>query len=77
MNIVKGGYNDRTCEGNSAKHHTGKICIEPGCNNPAGTAWSPYWCVDCNIERINLVTKQMEDLLNNMRKTTAERSHES
>jgi hypothetical protein len=61
--IIIGGYNDKECEGNSAKYHTGKKCIETNCNNPAGTAWSPYWCVDCNIKRIDRITKQLKNLI--------------
>jgi len=60
--IIKGGYNDRECEGNSEKYHTGKECIENGCKNPAGTAWSPFWCVDCNIKRIDRVTEQLGEI---------------
>jgi len=61
--IIKGGYNDRGCEGNSSKYHTGETCIEPGCDNPAGTAWSPHWCVECNIKRIDRITRQMEEIV--------------
>lgn len=56
-----GMYNDINCEENSPKYHTGKKCIEKGCNNPAGTAWSPYWCVDCNIKRMDRITAQLEE----------------
>ena len=49
------GYNDRNDPGNGAKYRTGKKCIEEGCDNPAGTAWSPYWCVECNIKRIDRI----------------------
>lgn len=38
--------------GNGPDHHTGKICIEKDCEEPAGTAWGPYWCVKHNGERI-------------------------
>lgn len=62
LEIIKGGYNDRECEGNSSKYHTGSKCIESGCNNPAGTAWSPYWCVDCNIKRMDHITKQFDEI---------------
>ena len=62
--IIKDGYNDKECEGNSSIHHTGKKCIEKGCNNPAGTAWSPHWCVDCNIKRINRINKSLEEIMN-------------
>ena len=57
MSIIKGGYNDLDCNGNSAKYHTGKRCIEHGCNEPAGTAWSPYWCVKHNVARIDKVNE--------------------
>jgi hypothetical protein len=43
------GYNDPDDPGNSAAFYTGKPCIEPGCHNAAGTAWSPYWCFECNV----------------------------
>jgi len=61
--VIKGGYNDRECENNSSKYHTGKKCIEPNCNNSAGTAWSPLWCVDCNIKRMDRISKQLNELI--------------
>jgi hypothetical protein len=48
--------------GNSAKWHTGKKCIEAGCPNPAGTAWSPYWCFDHNVERIKRIDAGFEKI---------------
>lgn len=45
---------------NSAKHHTGKPCVERGCDKPAGTHWSPYWCQACNAKRLMRVTDQLE-----------------
>jgi hypothetical protein len=62
VSIIKGGYNDPECEGNSAKYHTGKRCIESGCNEPAGTAWGPYWCVKHNVERLNRVSTEIAQL---------------
>ena len=55
------GYDDPNHDGNSPKHHTGKLCIE-GCGRPAGTAWSPHWCFECNVERINRINGQFEQL---------------
>ena len=52
------GYNDPNNPGNGSKYHTGKSCIEPGCERPAGTAWSPYWCFEHNIERIDRISGQ-------------------
>jgi len=48
--------------GNSAKYHTGKPCIEKGCSRPAGTAWSPYWCKECNVVRMDRISRQLNDL---------------
>lgn len=57
------GFNDPNDEGNSEKYHTGKPCIEKGCENPAGTWWSPYWCFKHNVERLDRVSGQLEDIL--------------
>lgn len=53
------GYNDLTHPGNSEKYRTKKKCIEKGCEEFAGTAWSPYWCVKHNIERIDRISDQL------------------
>lgn len=49
-------------DGNSPKHHTGKPCIEHGCNEPAGTAWGKLWCQKHNAERLNRVSKGFENI---------------
>jgi hypothetical protein len=59
------GYKDPNAEGNSAKYHTGKPCIEPGCNEPAGTGWGPHWCFKHNVERIDRISRQMEQINEN------------
>ncbi|MFC1567337.1 hypothetical protein ACFL3R_00685 [Thermodesulfobacteriota bacterium] len=56
-------YQDPHNEGNSPKHLTGHLCIELGCNNLAGTAWSPHWCFDCNVFRMDKITEQLESLV--------------
>lgn len=48
-------YKDPNHEGNSAKYHTGARCIE-GCGRPAGTWWSPLWCFECNVKRMNRIS---------------------
>jgi len=55
-------FEDPNHEGNSAKHHTGKSCIEPGCNAPAGTLWGKYWCFKHNVERIKHIGSQLENI---------------
>lgn len=52
--------NDPNDAGNSPKYHTGKGCIEYGCHQPAGTAWSPYWCWRHNAERLERISAQLE-----------------
>lgn len=49
-------YQDPGYEGNGSKYHTGKECIERGCHNPAGTAWSPLWCFECNAKRMDRIS---------------------
>lgn len=48
------GYNDPYDIGNNPTYHTGEKCITEGCNNPAGTQWSPFWCFQCNSEKRNI-----------------------
>lgn len=55
-------YRDKDHPGNGDSYKTGKPCITPGCNNPAGTAWSPYWCVECNIKRMDRISKSLTGL---------------
>lgn len=45
---------------NSATYHTGKMCIEKGCNNPAGTHWSEFWCQACNALRLSRISRNLE-----------------
>lgn len=56
-------FEDPTHEGNSEKHHTGVACIEKGCNEAAGTWWSPYWCFKCNVERMKRIDSQMREMV--------------
>lgn len=55
-------YKDKKCEENSSKYHTGKECVENNCDKPAGTAWSPYFCVDCNIKRMEKIDESLRKL---------------
>ena len=55
------GYDDPNHPGNGPAFRTGKPCINV-CGRPAGTAWSPHWCFECNVERINRIRAQLEDL---------------
>lgn len=52
-------YRDKADEGNSSAHHTGRPCINRGCDNPAGTYWSVLWCYEHNVERMDLVNDRL------------------
>ena len=62
--LAKNSFDDLNCKYNSSKYHTGKKCCEEGCDKLAGTAWSPYWCVEHNIIRIKRINEQLEGLTN-------------
>lgn len=44
---------------NGPEYHTGQKCVEKGCNNPAGTHWSPFWCQPCNAKRLGRVSASL------------------
>ena len=58
-------YYDLRHEGYSEKYRSGQICVEHGCNEQAGTAWTPYWCPKHDIERKKRITRQMKNILDN------------
>jgi hypothetical protein len=60
---VKKHWNAESDE-NAESWHTGKACIEKGCNEKAGTAWSPHWCWECNAKRLDRITRGLEELNN-------------
>lgn len=45
---------------NGPEYHTGKVCIMKGCDKPAGTAWSPFWCQPCNADRMRRIGNFLE-----------------
>ena len=56
-------YEDPNDPGNSADHNTGKDCVERDCDRPAGTAWSPLWCFECNRARMRRITESLETII--------------
>lgn len=56
-------YEDPNSPGNSPAHHTGKRCIEAGCGNPAGTAWSHLWCQSCNAARMRRIDASLRGMI--------------
>ena len=60
-------YEDKTHIANSDKYHTGRDCIEDGCQKPAGTHWSPHWCFDHNVERMKQISVSLENMVEQLK----------
>jgi hypothetical protein len=41
---------------------SGRVCIEKGCEEPAGTGWGPYWCPDHDVERLDNISAGLRDI---------------
>lgn len=63
MNEVSPRHADPEDPLNASSYHTGRPCIEKGCDRPAGTHWSPYWCQPCNSARMSRISASLEALL--------------
>jgi hypothetical protein len=48
---------------NGPAYHTGEECVEKDCERPAGTAWSPFWCFECNVERMHRISGQLNNFI--------------
>lgn len=55
-------FEDPNHQGNSLQYHTGKSCVVVGCDSPAGTAWSPLWCFEHNVQRMRRITTSLEQI---------------
>ena len=53
-------YEDPSDPLNGPEFHTGKRCIEKGCQRPAGTRWSKFWCQPCNAARMGRIGRTLE-----------------
>ena len=54
-------YQDPNHSGNAVSYHTGKPCIEKGCEEPAGTAWGPHWCFAHNVARLDRISANLNE----------------
>jgi hypothetical protein len=63
---------DPSHENNSPKYHTGNPCVEKGCERPAGTAWSPYWCQPCNAIRMKRISTHLNEAMDYFQKKVEE-----
>jgi hypothetical protein len=49
-------YQDPNDPLNATSYHTGKKCVERGCDRIAGTHWSKLWCQPCNAARMGRIS---------------------
>ncbi len=47
---------------NGGRYHTGRVCIEQRCPEPAGTAWGPHFCQRHNAERLDRFSRSLAEL---------------
>ena len=38
-------------------------CYEPDCENEAGGRWSPYWCPECDHQRVERISANLKRLV--------------
>lgn len=56
-------YRDTNDPLNGSEYRSGRVCIEQGCDEPAGTAWSHLWCVKHNIERMDRIGSSLRKMV--------------
>jgi hypothetical protein len=68
-------YRDPLHKGNGLEYRSGKLCIEKGCEETAGTWWSPHWCFKHNVERMDRISASLEGIAASYEKATADARH--
>ena len=58
-------YADPSNPGNAVTYHSGRLCIENGCKEPAGTWWSPLWCFKHNVIRMDRISASLRQIEEN------------
>lgn len=49
-------------EGHVCAKPSGRACYEQPCPEPAGTLWGPYWCPAHDEERLDGISRNLEDI---------------
>jgi hypothetical protein len=47
---------------NTCQQPSGRVCIERGCGEEAGTLWGPLWCPDHDRERLDRISLSLDGL---------------
>lgn len=60
---MTGGTAHPKCDkGHICQEPSGRICIERGCEEQAGTWWGPYWCPDHDKERLDRISDAFDEI---------------
>jgi hypothetical protein len=57
----------RTERGHVCHEPSGRVCIEKGCAEPAGTWWGPYWCPEHDAQRLDGISASLVDIAGGMK----------
>lgn len=49
--------------GHICQQPSGRVCVEAGCDQPAGTLWGPMWCPDHDRERLDRISASLDALI--------------
>lgn len=52
---------------------SGSTCVEQECDSPAGTWWTPLWCPDHDLVRLNRISNQFAKLAEGFRELDMKR----
>ena len=66
MSEEKYHYYDLRHSGYSEKYRSGKICQD--CDKEAGTAWTDYWCPECDIKRKKRIDNSLSECMESLNK---------
>jgi hypothetical protein len=47
-------------QGHICQVPSGKDCFD--CGKPAGTAWGPYFCPDCDVKRLDKIEANLKSI---------------
>ena len=56
------GAHPNCTEGHVCEKPSGRPCFEEGCLQPAGTLWGPYWCPDHDRERLERISRSLDEI---------------
>jgi hypothetical protein len=45
---------------------SGYVCDTDGCGAEAGTWWTPYWCPDCDVDRLSRISAELDAMLTSL-----------